>query len=223
MSSVRAVIVGLFVALVVGPSADAHPAKGYTRGFKSKVVAIRPAVPGLTVRVVGGDDRLRLENRSGAEIVVLGYDGEPYLRIGANGVFHNLHSPAVYLNRDRFARVSVPLSADPRAPPRWKLVSSHPVREWHDHRIQWMAAGAPPAVRDRPGESHPIFAWRVPARIGARPLAVTGKLDYVPPPDDGPSSALIAAVVITSVGAALGFALLLRRLRRGEEAAAQPG
>jgi hypothetical protein len=119
MSSVRAVIVALFVALVLVPSAGAHPAKGYTRGFQSKVVAIRPAVPGLSVRVLGGDDRMRLENRSGIEIV-LGYDGEPYLRIGSNGVFRNLRSPAAYLNRDRFARVSVPLSADPEAPPRWK-------------------------------------------------------------------------------------------------------
>jgi hypothetical protein len=83
--------------------------------------------------------------------------------------------------------------------------------------------GRTPAVRDRPGESHPIFAWRVPARIGERPLTVTGKLDYVPPSDDRPSSGLIAAVVITSIGAALGFALMLRRRRRGEEAAAQGG
>lgn len=80
MSSVRAVIVALLVARVLAPSADAHPAKGYTRGFQSKVVAIRPAVPGLSVRVLGGDDRMRLENRSGIEIVVLGYDGEPYVR-----------------------------------------------------------------------------------------------------------------------------------------------
>jgi hypothetical protein len=213
----------VLAAFVSAPLADAHPrAKGYARGFESKVVAVQPEVDGLDVRVVGGDDRLRLENTSATEVVVLGYDGEPYLRIGRNGSFHNVRSPASYLNRDRFARVSVPLSADPGAGPVWKRLSPHGVWQWHDHRIQWMAAGPPPAVRDRPDVRHAIFEWRVPARIGTRSLTVAGRLDYVPPADDGASSALVAAVVITGVGAALGFGLLLLRLHRREEATAEP-
>jgi len=118
MSSRARIAVALLAAVVLAPAAAGHPrAKGYARGFHSKVVAVRPEVPGLDVRVVGGDDRLRLENRSATEVVVLGYDGEPYLRIGRNAAFHNLRSPASYLNRDRFARVSVPLRADPGARP----------------------------------------------------------------------------------------------------------
>jgi hypothetical protein len=76
----------LLAAVLLAPAAAAHPrAKGYARGFQSRVVAVQPEIAGLDVHVVGDDDRLRLENTSATEVVVLGYDGEPYLRIGPNG------------------------------------------------------------------------------------------------------------------------------------------
>ncbi len=65
-----------------------------------------------------------LESDGGEEVVILGYDGEPYLRFTADGVFRNTRSPATYLNEDRFANVTVPASADPEAPPEWERVSS---------------------------------------------------------------------------------------------------
>jgi hypothetical protein len=221
---VRAFALTVLVAALVAPGASAHPrAEGYARGFQSKVHSVQPEVAGLGVTVVDGDDRLRVENESETELLVLGYDGEPYLRIGPDGVFRNQRSPAAYLNRDRFARSAVPLEAAPGAAPRWKRVSSRSAWQWHDHRIQWMGSGPPAAVRDAPRASHAIFDWRVPARLGGRPLAVTGRLDYVPPPQDGASWALIAAVAFTGAAAALGLGLLVLRLRRGEDAAAQPG
>jgi hypothetical protein len=221
---VRALALAVFAAVILAPGASAHPrAEGYARGFQSKVLSVQPEVAGLSVTVVDGDDRLRVENQSGTELIVLGYDGEPYLRIGPDGVFRNQRSPASYLNRDRFARSAVPLEADPGATPLWKRVSSRPAWQWHDHRIQWMGSGPPAAVRDAPRVAHAIFDWRVPARLGARPLAVTGRLDYVPPPGEGASWALIAAVALTGAAAALGLGLLVLRLRRGEDAAAQPG
>lgn len=105
----RALALAVLAAVLLAPGAAAHPrAKGYARGFQSKVLSVRPEVAGLAVTVLDGDDRLRVENESGTELVVLGYDGEPYLRIGPNGVFRNQRSPAAYLNRDRFARSAVP-------------------------------------------------------------------------------------------------------------------
>ena len=35
--------------------------------------------------MVGGDDRLELTRTTASEIVVLGYGGEPYLRLDAEG------------------------------------------------------------------------------------------------------------------------------------------
>jgi hypothetical protein len=221
---VRALTVAVLVAALLPPVAAAHPrAKGYARGFQSKILTVRPEAAGLTIAVVDGDDRLRVQNETGTELVVLGYDGEPYLRIGPGGVHRNQRSPAAYLNRDRFAQVAVPLHADPAAKPDWRRVSPRPVWQWHDHRIQWMGAGPPPQVRDAPDETHAIFDWQVPARLGDRALTVSGRLDYEPPGDGGSSAPLVAAVVITGIAAVVAFALLLLRLRRTEEAATQTG
>jgi len=38
--------------------------------------------PGVTVRVAA-DARLELANDTGRDLLVLGYDGEPYLKVGA--------------------------------------------------------------------------------------------------------------------------------------------
>ena len=219
----RVVAVAL-CSLVLASPALAHPrGKGYARGFQSKILSISPEVAGLEIAVVDGDDRLRVSNKSGSDLVVLGYDGEPYLRIGPEGVHRNERSPAAYLNRDRFARVSVPLKADPGATPEWRLVSPRPAWQWHDHRIQWMGAGPPAAIRAAPRKRHSIFDWKVPGRLGDNALLITGRLDYVPPAKGGTSSAVVAAVVMTGVVAVLAFALMLVRLRRGEEAATQAG
>jgi hypothetical protein len=221
---VRALAVALLAAVVLVPAAAAHPrAKGYARGFQSKVLSVQPELAGLVVSVVDGDDRLRIENESGTELLVLGYDGEPYLRIGPAGVYRNERSPASYLNRDRFARIAVPLRADPGAKPLWKRVSARPAWQWHDHRIQWMGLGPPTQVKETPDQIHRIFDWSVPARLGDRRLTVTGRLDYVPPSESGVSPAVIAVVAVTAAAALLGFGLLLLRLRRGEEAAPQAG
>jgi hypothetical protein len=221
---VRAFALVLLAAVVFVPAAAAHPrAEGYARGFQSKVLSVRPEVAGLVVSVVDGDDRLRIENESGTELLVLGYDGEPYLRIGAAGVHRNELSPASYLNRDRFARIAVPLRADPGAKPLWRRVSMRPAWQWHDHRIQWMGLGPPTQVRETPDQTHQIFDWTVPGRLGDRKLTVTGRLDYVPPSEAGVSPILIALVAVTAAAALLGFGLLLLRLKRGEETAPQAG
>src|SRR5215216_2476845 len=169
MVSVRVAIVALLAALAFAPASAAHPrSKGYARGFQSKILSVRPEVVGLEVVVVDADDRLRVSNKSGTNLVVLGYDGEPYLRIGPDGVYRNERSPAAYLNRDRFARISVPLRADPGATPEWRHVSPRPAWQWHDHRIQWMGAGPPAQVRSAPKQTHAIFRWNVPGRLGDR-------------------------------------------------------
>jgi hypothetical protein len=224
MFSVRVAIAALLAALAFVPASAAHPrSKGYARGFQSKILSVRPEVVGLEVVVVDADDRLRVSNKSGTDLVVLGYDGEPYLRIGPDGVYRNERSPAAYLNRDRFARISVPLSADPGATPEWRHVSPRPAWQWHDHRIQWMGAGPPAQVRSAPKETHAIFRWNVPGRLGDRSFAVAGRLDYVPPSGGGTSAGVVAAVVISGIAAVLALAFMLLRLRRGEEAAMEPG
>jgi hypothetical protein len=207
---VKQVLVAVVAALVACPGASAH-GDGAARGFRSAVESVRPALSGLTVRVLDSDDELQLRNETGMTIVVLGYDGEPYLRFSADGVFRNSHSPAAYLNLDRYAKVDVPAEADPKAQPRWERVASGAIWSWHDHRIHWMSPIDPPRVRANPDRPHHVFDWQVPARIEGRKLAITGRLDYAPPEDDRSLIPLVLAAGLGVGVTAAGIVLLVRR------------
>jgi hypothetical protein len=158
----------------------------------------------VTLSVVDRDDRLRIESTSASEIVILGYDGEPYLRVTRDGVFRNVRSPATYLNEDRFANVELPAVADPKAEPEWEKIAAHPRYEWHDHRIHWMSPIDPPEVRASPDATHHVFDWEVPGTVDGTPFTIEGALEYVPVASSRPSwiylPVPLAALVLVGVG-----------------------
>ena len=95
------VLVALLWLLVTASPASAHTVSGVgATNWQTSLIGVHPAVPGLAVRVVETGSKLEVSN-TGAELVVIGYDGEPYLRVGPHGVFENLQSPATYLNCSR--------------------------------------------------------------------------------------------------------------------------
>ena len=99
--------VALLAALVACPAAAGHGG-GAARGYTSIVKTVTPKLDGLTVRVVQGDDQLHVRNDSGREVVIQGYEGEPYLRFQADGdVYRNANSPATYLNEARYGGADV--------------------------------------------------------------------------------------------------------------------
>ena len=81
---VTALLVALAAVVVVAPPAGAsHPLGGTEpSNYQTRVLGVRPAVEGVSVEVVDGGTRLRLHNGSGREVVVLGYQAEPWLRVG---------------------------------------------------------------------------------------------------------------------------------------------
>lgn len=198
------------VAVLLLPAAAGAHGGGPTE-YESTVTAVRPKVPGLVVTVRDGDDRVRLENRSGLTVVIEGYDGEPYLRFSRDGVSSNERSPALWLNDDRFGLVDVPPSADPEAPPAWRTLSRGRAWEWHDHRAHWMSPIPPPNVERAPDERHHVFDWRIPATVGEERVAIVGKLEYVP--REGRSWPAIAAFAI-GFGTVVGALLILLVGRR---------
>jgi hypothetical protein len=209
MSFTRVLAAVAFVALVAAPASFGHAgAPGYT----STITGIQPAVAGIDISVLEGDDRLRVRYDGGGVLVVEGYDGEPYLRFSREGTFRNERSPATYLNDDRYGQAAIPAAADPEAEPEWVQVSNAPLYEWHDHRIHWMTPNGSPVVRSAPGESHHVFDWSVPGTIDGRPFAVKGSLDYSPA-DSFPwlaAGSLAGAVAIALGAVAWG----VRRRRR---------
>lgn len=141
-------------------------------------------IAGLDWRVLGGDDYLRVTNTTGTQLVVLGYEREPYLRIGPDGVFENRHAPTTWLNRDRYADltgVEVPDDVDASAAPDWVRVSTGTSYAWFDHRTQWMNRDErPEPVAAAPDRSHPLRDWVVAFELGGRALGVAGQLRWVP-------------------------------------------
>jgi len=166
-------------ALALPAGAAAHPGTAQT-GYVSTVSAVVPNVLGVNALVLGGDDRLRISNYSGKTILILGYEGEPYLRFDRAGVFANTLSPAAHLNRFRLPRPLEPGIADASAKPRWRRVARGVTYEWHDHRIHWTAQEPPRGVQEHPDQIQRIFRWRIPGRADGTRFAVTGFLGYAP-------------------------------------------
>lgn len=204
----------LIASAVAAPAALAHG--GGSPDYISEVDSVQPADAGLTVDVLDRDDRLLLRNRGEQTVVVIGYDGEPYVRLAADGtVAVNRNSPALYLNDDRFADVDVPDNADGDAAPDWDVVNRDGQYEWHDHRIHWMSEGTlPPAVTDTGAETK-VFDWTVPLRVGDREGGIDGTLTWVGRPGGGfPVAAAVALAAIVLGGLAL--VVFVRRRRGGD-------
>jgi len=210
---------GIVVVAVLDPVAGAHGPVGGGVGYISSVDGLRPPVLGVIARVLGGDDRLQLVNYSGKTVVVDGYDGEPFLRFTADGVYENVHSPATYLTRARDqATVSVPAFASPKAAPSWRKVTEGSTFAWHDRRIRWTGSGLPPVVEAAPNDRHLVFRWRIPASADAKRFAISGFLGYAPVPgaktSSGTSPWLLAGVVGVTALALLALGAGARRARR---------
>nr|WP_091107530.1 hypothetical protein [Micromonospora citrea] len=151
--------------------------------YRTEVTAVTPARPGLSVRAVEAGARLELTNTGDRAVEVLGYSGEPYLRVGPDGVYENVRSPATYLNRTIAGDTRLPAEADPAAAPQWRRVDDSSTVRWHDQRVLWRESAPPPQVRAAPDREHRVRDWVVPLRADADPMEIRGTLDWVPPPD----------------------------------------
>ncbi|MDP9334919.1 MAG: hypothetical protein M3Q30_16640 [Actinomycetota bacterium] len=194
----------VLVGLTAAPAA-AHTISGpRPTNYRSRVVAIAPRVPGISARIVDLGSKIELTNRSSTEVTVLGYEGEPYLRIGPSGVFENLHSRATYINRTRLGG-TVPAGIDttPTADPQWKKVSGSHTARWHDHNIHWTSPQPPPPVAQSPGSFHHLSQRNIVLLRNGERVAIAVSLDWVP----GPSGlrwipALVALFAAGVLGAA---------------------
>lgn len=179
-----AVSVALASLLALAAPAAAHGGPGGDdpggTNYRTRILDVSPQIDGLEIRVIEAGARLELVNDTGREVIVRGYEGEPYLRIDDDGVFENLRSPATYLNRSRQASSEIPPEADAEDAPDWQRIDTGRVARWHDHRAHWMG-GDPPAVADDPGTEHVVIpSWVVPLDIGEETVEVAGDLVWVP-------------------------------------------
>jgi hypothetical protein len=206
-----AVLAGLAAALALALPGSSEAHKGSPH-YRSTVRKVDPPVAGLDVQVLNYDDRLQLVNKTGGEVEVRGYGGEPYIRIDSNGsVEVNKRSPSYYLNLERFGDAPVPRDAQEHAAPRWELIDRTGRFEWHDHRIHYMSKSLPNQVTDK-GKRTKVFDWKIPVDVRGRRVQVRGDLYWVPSSGGLPRGALIALAAV--VLAAIFFVEVVRRRRR---------
>jgi hypothetical protein len=176
-----AVLVAVGAVISTPEPAAAHGVGGIQpSNYETRIVSVRPAVAGLEVRSVDLGNRLEVTNRTGHEVVILGYDREPYLRVGPRGVYENVRSPATYVNRTLTGGTPVPARADSDARPVWRRVGDGPVARWHDHRAHWSVATDPPGVRAAPDRAQIVQRFRVELRDHGEPVVVHGFVRWVP-------------------------------------------
>lgn len=167
------------MVMVGAAPAAAHVRAVEASNMSSEIRSV-PEVEGVTWHVYAGGQLVSLRSDGPSTIVVHGYEGEPYLRIGPAGVQENRNSPATYLNSDRYGDVALPPRADPEAPPVWRAVTSRSEYVWHDHRTHWMSPELPAAVREAPGDEQHILDWVVPLTIDGAKAELRGELSWVP-------------------------------------------
>jgi hypothetical protein len=163
--------------LVPGPAAGHEEVPGVSTLFDRAV----PELPaGVTVQIVrSAADQIVLANDSAEEVEVLADAGEAFLRITRSGTFANLASPTWYAVQLPEPTVVAPppgVRAGAATPARWERVSSAPAYSWFDHRLHPAPLAAPPAAE--PGVPVRLEEWRVPVRVGGRPVELLGHRQF---------------------------------------------
>jgi len=205
----RKLIGAALLAMVVFAPAQTALAHGGNGGassdYRIEVTGYDGNHDGVTVRPVELGNRMELVRTTADEVQILGYEGEPYIRLDSTGVFENVNSPAHYINLDRFARTPIPDTATAKATPNWvKLSDGNSVR-WHDHRTHWMDTTPRQDVRDNPNVERVIFdANRVELLVNGKPAAAIVRVTWLPPP-----SRMVWLVITTISACALLAALVL--------------
>jgi hypothetical protein len=223
-ASARFLAAAALYALVAGITATSAVAHAGNPDYESLVRGVTPQIPGFSVAVLSGDDRLEVENSGSRTVTIYGYNRrpkDPYIRLSRGGkVEVNLRSPAYYLNQERYSGAHVPDSADPKAPPQWKVVERTGRYEFHDHRMHWMSKSVPPQVTDKSKRTK-IVAWNVPLSAQGTPGAIQGELFWRGSGPAVPVAAFVAFGVIVLLGG-VSVVVVRRRRRAGPSASAAP-
>ena len=181
----------LLAALVLTPAEPvfAHGGNGGpSSDYRIEVTGFDGDARGIEVRPVELGNRMELVRTTAKDVQILGYEGEPYIRLDSSGAYENINSPANYLNLDRFARQPTPESATASAEPRQD-------------------------VREDPSVERVIFpANRVDLVVDGRQTAAIVEVTWLPPPSRMTwlvITSLAACLLLTALVLPVGASLLI--------------
>lgn len=204
MRRVATIVVGALAgtvgAALLGPGVVAADPAGPT-DYESEITGVDPIVDTVTLSIAGGDSFVVIDVEAGTDVVVLGYQAEPYLWIAADGVVaENRRSPATYENTERYGTGALPAQADATAPPEWVRVGDGGSWAWHDHRAHRMDP-FPPANAERGDQ---VLDAVVPLLVDDVEVGVRVASTWMPAPSRWP---IVAGVLV-----GLGIVVAGRRL-----------
>jgi hypothetical protein len=182
----------VLLALVNPVPAAAHivGTGGSPTNYRAAVTAIRPALPAVAATVGLGGQFVRITNQGAATIVILGYRGEPFLRLSPHLVEVN------QLSGTAAQTGLIPVAPPPESSasePRWVRSSDADSVAWTDARI------APPPPQSQPASE----SWTLPLIVDGQQVSVVGTRDRTPPPSPWPWVAVL--VLLTAAVAAIGW------------------
>lgn len=186
--SVLVVVLTVVLLALVGPTpAAAHLAGGAApANARSMITDIRPTAPGVGVTVGLGGQFVRISNPGPRRVVVLGYRGEPFLRLVQQRVQINPDSPTA-------AQTGLlPDTAAPTTGEQWVQLSAGDSVSWTDARVDGRVLAA--------GESG---SWTLPLSVDGQRVTVVGTRTGLPAPS--PWSWVAALALVAAAVAALGW------------------
>lgn len=215
-------IVATIAIVVLTPGVASAHAVGSIKAtdYKSALDSFNSPAPGIRMKVAELGNKVEVTNPTATELMILGYSGEPYLRVSKNGVFTNENSPAYYSNQTATPSITASVPTETLGSPDWHKTSSGDTAIWHDHRVHWVAGIDPPIVKTQPHVSHVVIpVWTIEMQYDNRPVVATGHLAWVPPPTPIPyyGIALLAFLIgaaaslvkRNNVAVAIGLAVLV--------------
>lgn len=142
------------------------------RDTVSVIESVKPALPnGVDVDIVGSDTFVRVRS-VGHDVMITGYENEPYMHITTTGdVFVNDGSQTSLINGNRFGNVD-PSKFVESPNPVWRKIGTDGTAMWHDHRVHWMSPKRPAPI-DTIGT---VVAWKVLFSVDGAATTVSGTL-----------------------------------------------
>ena len=142
------------------------------RDTVSIIKSVAPALPnGVDVDIVGSDTFVRVRS-VGHDVMITGYQNEPYMHITTTGdVFVNDGSQTTLINGNRYGDVDTSNFVESPTPV-WRKIGTNGTAMWHDHRVHWMSPKRPAPI-DTLGT---VVEWKVSFSVDGIATTMTGTL-----------------------------------------------
>lgn len=146
---IYATVAFITILSITPTSAYAHGIGGSSGSDStSKVQFISPTTRDFSAKSVENGQRIEIKKLTNKDLLILGIDREPFIKITNAGVFENSNSGTVIINKSTSGSINQEtlisefekINSDSTANPKWKKISSSHTYTFHDHRIHYMGS-----------------------------------------------------------------------------------